>query len=539
MKAQGNAMVRLVHDLISGSADKYPNAIAVSEKKSAITYERLLILVRHVAVGMIDAGLHKYERVAIYLPKRLEALASMFGTSMAGGVFVPINPLLKPNQVEYILRDCNVRILVTSKDRLGYLRQSLCQCRDLRTVVVIDAGIDGLQGIDLIRVVTWEELTCSSAGRASSKLIDVDMAAILYTSGSTGRPKGVVLSHRNIVAGAESVSEYLGNNTDDRILAALPLSFDYGFSQLTTAFLVGARVALMEYLLPVDIVRWVEREHITGLAGVPSMWVQLADLTWPAEASKKLRYITNSGGAMPRPTLQKLRHIFPKTKVYLMYGLTEAFRSTFLHPDEVDKRPGSIGKAIPNAEIMVVDETGSPCAPAQPGELVHRGSLVALGYWNDRENTVKRFRRISVGRQEGLMVPEVAVWSGDKVYKDEDGYLYFVGRDDEMIKTSGYRVSPTEVEEIVYSLGLVKEAVAVGVPDERLGQAIVLVVTPKQKNNEDGDYLLTECRRQLPNYMVPSAVVWEKGFPRNPNGKIDRAQIKGKILDLMNSNADD
>src|SRR6185312_7014610 len=268
--------------------------------------------------------------------------------------------------------------------------------------------------------------------------------AILYTSGSTGKPKGVMLSHRNMVAGAKSVASYLENGPQDVLLAALPLSFDAGFSQLTTAFHAGARVVLLNYLLPRDVLRALDAERVTGLTGVPPLWIQLSDLEWPAGIAQHLRYIANTGGRMPRETLEKLRARLPRTKPFLMYGLTEAFRSTFLPPEEVDRRPDSIGKAIPNAEILVLRDDGTPCEPDEPGELVHRGALVGMGYWNDAAKTAERYK-VLPGREAGFVLPEIAVFSGDTVRRDRDGYLYFIGRRDEMIKTSGYRVSPTEI----------------------------------------------------------------------------------------------
>jgi acyl-CoA ligase (AMP-forming) (exosortase A-associated) len=353
------------------------------------------------------------------------------------------------------------------------------------------------------------------------------MAAILYTSGSTGNPKGVVLSHRNMVAGAESVSEYLANRPDDRLLAVLPFSFDYGLSQMTTAFRVGASVVLMDYLLPRDVIRAIERYRITGVAAVPPLWNQLAQLDWPGSVSDTLRYITNSGGAMPKATTQKLRQTLPHTDIYLMYGLTEAFRSTYLPPEQVDIRPESIGKAIPNAEILVVREDGSECAPGEPGELVHRGALVALGYWNDPEKTAERFKPCPSQLAE-IPLTEIAVWSGDQVKKDAEGYLYFISRKDEMIKTSGYRVSPTEIEEVVYSSRLANEVAAIGLPHPTLGQAILLVAAGD--DNLDREAIIRYCQKELPNFMVPQAVEIRSSLPRNQNGKIDR---KGLATEYM------
>jgi len=336
-----------------------------------------------------------------------------------------------------------------------------------------------------------------------------------------------------MVCGAESVSLYLQNRAADRILAVLPFSFDYGFSQLSTAFSVGASVALLEYLLPRDVVAALGRYAITGLAAVPPLWIQLAALDWPASVAEHLRYITNSGGAMPTATLKKLRAKVPSTSVFLMYGLTEAFRSTYLPPDQADVRPTSMGKAIPSAEILVVRPDGTPCAAGEPGELVHRGALVSLGYWNDPEKTALRFRP-APARAPELTTPELAVWSGDTVVQDEEGYLYFVGRRDEMIKTSGYRVSPTEIEEVLYATGVVAEAIAFGAPHPVLGQAIVVVGVPPAHLAADAtERLLAACRSSLPTYMVPSHIEWREDLPRNANGKIDRPSVAALFATLF------
>ncbi len=287
-------------------------------------------------------------------------------------------------------------------------------------------------------------------------------------------------------------------------------------------------MSLIDYLFARDIIGLLEQDQITGLAGVPPLWAQLVDLQWPLAVAQHLRYITNSGGAMPVATLQKLRRALPRTQVFLMYGLTEAFRSTYLDPAEVDRRPESIGKAIPNAEILVVRPDGTPCEADEPGELVHRGSLVAMGYWNDPQKTAERFKPVP-GQDPGVVLTEMAVWSGDTVRRDSDGFLYFVGRRDEMIKTSGYRVSPTEVEEVLYSSGLVTDAVAVGVPHATLGQAIVAVVAAPAGSAQDPAALLDHCRRQLPAFMVPVAVQWRESLPRNPNGKFDRPQLAAEL----------
>ena len=523
-------MSELLHELILHSADRTPGSNAILLKKDAVDYQSLAQSIEKTASGLIDLGLQANERVAIYLPKRFESVFSFFGAAMAGGVFVPVNPLLKPEQVGYILQDCNVRILVTSSDRLKQLGETLDQCHDLQHVILIDNKTPETAP-KLQSCVTWDDFI-NNSGKPGHNRIDADMASILYTSGSTGKPKGVVLSHKNMVAGAKSVAQYLENTAEDRLLAVLPFSFDYGFSQLSTAFSVGAQAVLMDYLLPRDVVKAVAKFQITGLAGVPPLWNQLGSLEWPEEAATSLRYMTNSGGAMPKSTLTSLRKNLPKSDFYLMYGLTEAFRSTYLPPSEIDKRPDSMGKAIPNAEVIVVREDGSPCAPGEQGELVHRGSLVGMGYWNDPEKTAERYKP-APSQTPGLVLPEMAVWSGDNVKMDEDGYLYFIGRKDDMIKTSGYRVSPSEVEEVIYGSSLVEENVALGIPHPMLGQAIVVIATTKDNTELDNEAIINECKKHLPNFMVPHAIEQLSDLPRNPNGKIDRKTLAMKYQDIF------
>ena len=514
-------MADLVHQLIIESTCRVPDRPALKHRDTQLSFGELAAAVDAFAAGMIELGLGRSERVAIYAEKRPETVIAMFGAAAAGAVYVPVNPLLKAEQVAYILADCNVRVLVTSTERLPVLAPVLAQCPDLRIVVSMGEA-PAVVTLPRISIVSWSAVRVATVGKPVHRVIDQDMAAILYTSGSTGRPKGVVLSHRNIVAGARSVAEYLELSENDRLLSVLPLSFDYGMNQLTSMFLVGGCTVLINHLFPRDIVTAVERERITGLAAVPPLWIQLAQLPWPVSVNEHLRYFTNSGGHMPRATLNALRKALPGSKPYLMYGLTEAFRSTYLPPSEVDNRPESMGRAIPNAEILVVREDGTPCAPHEPGELVHRGVLVSLGYWNDPEKTAERFKP-SPGQDPALPLTEFAVWSGDTVKMDEEGYLYFVSRHDEMIKTSGYRVSPTEIEEVLYGTKLVGEVAALGVSHPVLGQAIAVIATPADGSELTSDKLLAECKRSLPAYMVPAHVeIMTGGLPRNPNGKIDR-----------------
>src|SRR5829696_7284075 len=340
-----------------------PNRPAVTFKDETLSYEQLRAEVDRVAAGLHRLGLRRGERVVVYLEKRIETIVAMFAVSAAGGVVVPVNPLFKAKQAGYVARDCAARVLVTTRERYRTLRGELGSAESLRYIVVVGGRGDAerVTAPAPQEIITWWQLCelSTSAPSGAENVIDADVAAILYTSGSTGSPKGVVLSHPNIVAGAQSVATYLQHTPDDVILGVLPLSFDTGFSQLTTTFASGAHVVLVNYLLPSEVVRLCARHKITGLTCVPPLWLQLAAQTWTPEATKHLRYFANTGGRMPRTTLSRLRALFSSARPYLMYGLTEAFRSTYLDPAEVDRRPNSIGKAIPNADILVVREDGA------------------------------------------------------------------------------------------------------------------------------------------------------------------------------------
>jgi acyl-CoA ligase (AMP-forming) (exosortase A-associated) len=520
----------LLHHLIDHAAARTPEAVALRRRGETLTYAELGALQDRFAAGVASAGLERSARVAIYLGKSFEMVAAAFGSTKADCCFVPINPVLKTPQVAHILNDCAVQILVTSPERLHALNDVLTQCPTVRLVVLTGPASVAADERTAYRRCNWAEFTNAPFAQHRAPA-DADMAAILYTSGSTGRPKGVVVSHRNMVSGAMSVASYLENRADDRLLAVLPLSFDAGFSQLTTAFHVGASVVLIDYLLPQEVIQTIARERVTGVTAVPPLWIQLSEVAWPESIREHLRYFANTGGKMPREILARLRTHVPAAKPFLMYGLTEAFRSTYLPPNEVDRRPDSIGKAIPNQEVMVVRPDGTPCAPNEPGELVHRGSTVSLGYWGDAEQTAVRFRPVP-RTQGGLMLPETAVFSGDTVRMDEEGYLYFVGRTDEMIKSSGYRISPVEVEEAVYASGLVAEVAALGLPDERLGQAVALVLLPLAGVDFTVHALERSLERSLPRYMWPQRLeVRSVTLPRNCNGKIDRKRLAQELFE--------
>jgi acyl-CoA ligase (AMP-forming) (exosortase A-associated) len=525
-------MSELIQQLIAQSAQANPKGLALVHGDEQIQYSLLQDEVSNFAAGLHSQGIQAGDRVAIYLPKQPETVYGIFGAAAAGAAFVPVNPILKPRQVAHILKDSGARILLTSWQRLEALSEILQECGELSAVVLVDEPLPHKPSLQQ-SLISYGEFIQPSRDGAFHARCGEDLAAILYTSGSTGNPKGVALSHRNLVLGAESVAEYLGNSGSDRILSVLPLSFDAGLSQLTTAFSAGSSLFLLNYLMPRDVIKAVTRHQITGLTAVPPLWNQLCELPWPDAAQQSLRYIASTGGAMPVSTTRSLQAALPTTDVFLMYGLTEAFRSTFLAPEEATYRPESIGKAIPNAEIYVVDDQGKECDVNVPGELVHCGPLVSMGYWQDATATEQRFK--PAPRLNSPYRNDPAVWSGDTAYRDDEGYLYFVGRNDDMIKTSGYRVSPEEIEDIAMDSNLLNQATALGLPHKTLGQAILLLGVARQAQDQDcADEILAYCRQQMPGYMVPSSLVLVAQLPLNQNGKIDRAALHRTYQNYFN-----
>ena len=505
----------ILHELLTQGATLYGNKPAIGCKASWLTYEQLSEQSKQLAGGLQSIGLEKNQRVAVYLPKTLEAVSSYFSISLCGGILVPVNPVLKAKQVEHILQDSDTSILITNLSRLQQL--NLNDLANLKHLVLVDEVFNDANRLHLW---SWKDLINSGYEYKPLDIIDNDIAAIFYTSGSTGKAKGVVLSHKNIVMGAKSVAAYLPCETDDKILAVLPFSFDYGFSQLTIALLTGASCYLTEFVFEQDLIKVIVQQNITSLALVPPLWIRLAESEWPEQSGHTIRYFCNSGGAMPQATLEVLRRKMPQAKPYLMYGLTEAFRSCYLPPEEIDNRPTSFGRAIPNAEILVINDKGKECEPFEQGELVHRGVLVAQGYWNDPTKTAERFKPLSHGLSQ-VPIKETAVWSGDLVHKDEQDFLYFDGRLDDMIKTSGYRLSPQEVEEVLHQVEQVSEAIVVGVNHPTLGQALVAILVAKNAPLT-GSAMCKFCMEQLPTYMLPLKFVFVDDIPRNANGKYER-----------------
>jgi acyl-CoA ligase (AMP-forming) (exosortase A-associated) len=505
----------LLHDLFAKARVERPNKNAIGIKSEWLSYQTLDLQVEQLQQALLALGLMPKSRIAIYLPKSLLTVVTMFAVSKSAAIFIPINPTLKARQVEHILADSTAKVLFINKARLKQL--DLCQLDSIEHIIVSDGESDNSHRI---KIWTLDDLlSLSTRTIEAQNIIDSDVVSIFYTSGSTGSPKGVVLSHRNMVMGAKSVQEYLPCQSSDVMLATQPLSFDYGFSQISIAFLTGASCYLHDYFFENDFFKIINEQKITTLALVPPLWIKLANANWPDLCGESIRYFCNTGGAMPETTLSVLRAKMPNASPYLMYGLTEAFRSCYLPPDQIDDRPTSFGKAIPNACISVINAQGKECLPNEEGELVHAGALVSLGYWNDINKTKERFKP-APDRLPQLPFSEMAVWSGDIVKKDQDGFLYYVGRKDDQIKTSGYRISPEEIESVLYQMEDILEAVVVGVPHFELGEAIIGVVALKDSSIGEKE-ILAQCRLTLPNYMIPKVIV-KDSLPRNANNKFDR-----------------
>lgn len=495
----------LDHLVLRGGADD--DALVLRE--GVLSYKdlrtRVALLARWLAREVPERG----ARVASWAAKGELTCLLPLAAARAGLVHVPVNPLLKHAQVAHILKDSGAAMLIGNPGRLETLGEGdlPAGCRPMAEAAVLDEA--ARRGVEL----------------APSQADPQELAAILYTSGSTGRPKGVMLSHANMWLGAQSVAGYLDLTARDRTLAVLPLSFDYGQNQLLSTWYAGGCVVPLDYLLPRDVPKAVARHAITTLAAVPPLWVQLTELDWPAETAAMLRRLTNSGGALTVDLVRRLRARFPQARLFPMYGLTEAFRSTYLDPALVDTHPTSMGRAIPYAEVLVINDLGEIAKDGEEGELVHCGPLVAQGYWRDPERTVERYRPAPAGSVYG----GIAVWSGDRVRRDAGGLLYFVGRRDAMIKSAGNRISPQEIEEAALATGLVAEAVALGVPDERLGQAVHLVVRAAAGMLEAQSDLPRKLMQELPNFMQPKVIHWRNAMPIGPNGKIDRAGLQAEL----------
>jgi acyl-CoA ligase (AMP-forming) (exosortase A-associated) len=522
-----------LHDLLRNSVERDPGKTAIVDGSAEYTYEDLDRQSDSLGAALAEAGVEKGDRVGVYMEKSWEAIVAMLAASRIGATYVNINPLFKPPQVAYVAQDCDVRAMIGDSARLD----------DLEPVTV--PGTAFYKGdppreesaetfVDLAQV-----LRSGDVPRAERQVSEVDLATILYTSGSTGMPKGVATSQRNVVVGAQIVTTYLENTSEDRILSALPLNFDAGMSQFTTSLRVGATLVLQRSRLPGDLTRALRRHEITGVTGVPPLWALLlrGARAIQEEPLERLRYIANTGGRIPQVNLDELRRLLEPsgTKIYLMYGLTEAFRSTYLPPEEIwrasPQRGWCIGKAIPDTEILVINNEGQECAPGETGELVHRGPTVAMGYWGNEEATQKAYRPNPLAPPELLDVERV-VYSGDLARRDDEGYLYLLGRNDAMIKSQGYRLSPEEVENLLIGSGLVHEACAFGVPDPEMGHLVMAAVSLKDgTDNGAVDKIREHVIKNGPPYMVPKGIFVLDELPKTGSGKIDRKGISNAYSD--------
>ena len=505
MLSRPETAIRPLDHLVLRGADAAP---AVVLRTGTLNYKDLRERVARLAGWLKSEAPEPGARVATWAAKGELTCLMTLAAARAGLVHVPVNPLLKRAQVAHILSDSGASLLIGTAARLSPLTEddlpSYCRALSEESAITSMGDSDPL---------------------GPSQSDPETLAAILYTSGSTGKPKGVMLSHANMWLGADSVAEYLALTPQDVTLAVLPLSFDYGQNQLFSTWYAGGSVVPLDYLTPRDVVKAVERHGVTTLAAVPPLWIQLTELEWPSETAARLRRLTNSGGALTADLVRKLRTLFPGARLFPMYGLTEAFRSTYLDPALVDAHPTSMGRAIPHAEVLVIGEEGGRAGDDEEGELVHCGPLVARGYWQDPVRTAERFKPAPAASRYG----GTAVWSGDRVRRAADGLLYFAGRRDAMIKSAGNRISPHEIEEAAMASGLVAEAVALGIPDLRLGHAVHLVVRASPASSSKNEDLARILMQQLPNFMQPKHIHWRDAMPISPNGKIDRASLYAEL----------
>ena len=515
----------LIHHMLRTSAERHPDEEALVDAAQRLSYTQAAKQCDTIASGLQKVGIKRGDRVGIWLESSVLQAISILGASESGGVFVPINSLLFPDQARHIMRDCGTLGLITTKEKIVSSVGILETLASLRFII----SVNGRPECDpTIPVYLLPDILAAEDGCTPRDLrIGKDLAAILYTSGSTGKPKGVMLSHEQVMAGSSIVSDYLRITSSERIIGVLPLSFDAGLNQLMTAVQQGGTFVPMTFTFAREIVKTLEREQITGMAGVPTLWSLMSQPSSSLEktALPQLRYITNTGGRMPQAVLELLRRALPSTKIFLMYGLTEAFRSTYLPPDELDRRPDSMGTAIPDTEILVVNEKGERCKPGEVGELVHRGPTVSMGYWGQPELTAKVLRPHPFAPAE-LGNTEKVCYSGDLVKSDEEGFFYFVGRRDNMIKSSGFRISPTEVEEVLFQSGMLREAAVIGIPDGTLGHVIRAYVAPRDGESVNPDVLLEFCAAKMPRYMVPKTIEVLDVLPKTSSGKVDYPALR-------------
>ncbi len=511
-----NAVSTTFYQLFADNLSVRPGKHAFIDGEKSATYEEIESEVAHLAAYLQQQGVLPGDRIIIKLRKSIPEVVAMFAASKVGAVVVNVNVQWTGEQLQYVADDCKAKLMIVEPRTAQALVLRGLPYSVTRTLV---AGV----APDADQFDDWQVAMKAQQRTQEVTRLDTELAMILYTSGSTGKPKGVMLSHRNIVTGARSVARYLQLREDERLLSVLPYSFDYGLNQLTTMMLVGGTVVHQAVAMAAEIVASIQRYAVTGVAAVPPLWSQIVRLLdAKPTAMPSLRRITNSGGKIPLNILERIPVVFPQVDVYLMYGLTEAFRSTYLPPEKFKSKMGSIGQAIPGAEVYVIKHGVGVAGPGEEGELIHRGPLVSMGYWERQEATREKIRTCpELADQIG---DELVAYSGDIVRVDADGDLWFVGRNDAMIKTSGFRLGPDEVEDLISRSGLVSDVVAFGVGDDDLGEVVHVAVSPLVDFDELA--LLQYCRRTMPHYMIPRMIhTWHESMPRTSSGKLSRPDI--------------
>ena len=487
---------------------------AIFVREASLTFRQLHSEALAAAQALAELGVKAGDRVGVCMQKTLDQVVAILGVLWANAILVPIHPALRGEQIGHIVKNCDIKLLITESPRVAEFRP-VAAGRILLGRGPAEEEIPSL--VELRR-------DCDKSETFFRAHPD-DTAAIIYSSGSTGRPKGIVISHRNFADGARIVASYLGTNASDRIASVLALTHDFGLNQLWQTLFAGSSLYLHDLIFPRDLFHLLAGRQITALPLMPVMITRIFDPQFPGPEDgadfSALRYICTTGGTVTAKMLNNLRKTFPGTDIVLMYGLTEAFRSSWLPPEQVSIRPTSIGKAIPEVELYVLDEKGEDCPPGVPGQLVHRGGCIAKGYWNAPEATAERFRQID--RFPG----ETVVFSGDLVQRDEEGYLYFLARMDSMIKTWGFRVSPTEIEEHARRFEGISDAVAFGIDNPEIGQDIAVAYTTADRIAVTSDALAEHFRVAMPHHMVPRWFVHFETFPATAHqGKIDRVQVR-------------
>jgi long-chain acyl-CoA synthetase len=514
----------LVHHLLEGAARSRPTHTALVAGERRLTYLELEQEANRVAHALGEAGVERGDRVVVLLENSVELVASIFGALKLGAVFVVLHASSKRDQLEHVLSDAAPAAMVTDNRRAAAWLDVIAAAPSLRCLLRVgreeppplSAG-----GPRPLSVLGWQELGRRSDRPPPCPAIDVDLATLIYTSGSTGKAKGVMSTHLNVLSATTSINGYLQNTEEDVILDVLPLAFDYGLFQVFLTFQARARLVVEPgFAFPAQTVSVMEREGVTGFPGVPTVFAML--LRYPELLRRRLpalRYVTNTAAALPTRHIEELQAALPGVRVFSMYGLTECKRVSFLPPEELSRRPSSVGIAIPNTEVYVAGDDGRPLPPGEVGELVIRGSHVTRGYWKAPELTARRFR-------PGPLPGEVLLYSGDLFKTDDEGFLYFVARKDDVIKSRGEKVSPREVEDAVCQLEAVAEAAAVGVADELLGESILLTVVLRNGSSLSEHSIRAHCARTLEDFKMPRYVVRADELPRTENGKVDRLRLK-------------